>query len=130
MTTPPSEALSSAIASFQGLLSKHHPDSLSYRIAERALDLAFNCSCALGTAPEQELLTEAESLIQRQVRASLIPEATATQLPVACSSEQLACPSHLGWRRKLRTRAVERFAQAELGLSIEECSGVGHALIR
>lgn len=130
MATSPPEALSSAIASLQGLLSKHRPESHTYRIAERALDLAFNCPCAFGAAPEQELLTEAESTIERQVRANLIPEATAALLPVACSSEQLARPRRLGWRHNLRPSVAERFAQAERGPSIEERSGAGHVFIR
>lgn len=130
MTTSPSEARCSAVSSLQGLLSKHRPDSHPYRIAERALDLAFNCPCALGVAPVQELLTEAECIIQRQIRARLIPEASPTQLPFAGSSEQLACPRHVGWRGKLRLRVAERVAQAECGLSAAERSGASYAVVR
>lgn len=130
MITSPSEALSSAIASLQGLLSKHCPDTFSYRIAERALDLAFNCPCALRAAPEQELLTEAECLIRRQVLAGLIPKTAVAPLPVLSTAEQIACPRHLGWRRKMRPRVAEQFAQSECGLATEERSGASHVVVR
>lgn len=131
MTISEVEAHSRAIACIQALLSKHRPGSSPYRIAERALDLAFNGTCARGTVPKQELLDEAESLIKRQVRARLISEPVATAptstLP---SGPDPVCTRYLAWRGTLRPRVAERLVQAELWLTTESRSGEGHALIR
>jgi len=76
MTIIKTEAHSRAVLSIQALLSKHTPGSSPYRIAERALDLAFNSSRALGGDREQELLAEAKYFIDRQVQANLLVEST------------------------------------------------------
>lgn len=125
------EAHSRAVASIQALLSKHRPGSFPYRIAERALDLAFNSLCVRGAAPEQELLAEAETLIKRQVRAKLLSESTRNSPSAAFPSKRDPVrPRYLAWHSTVRPRVVERFAQAELWLTTEEHGGDGHALIR
>ncbi len=95
MTAPESEAHSSAVVYLQALLSKHRPGSVPHVIAERALDLAFNRMVARGVALEQQLLQEAEALIERQVGAKLITQ------PYG----QVAPPAHVQVPTRARTRA-------------------------
>ncbi|MDM0018009.1 hypothetical protein [Variovorax saccharolyticus] len=126
------EAHSRAVAAFQALLSKHRPGSSPYCIAERALDLAFNSASARGTAPEQELLAEAKSLIELQVRSKLIAEPSADKNPPAPRSfERHPIRSgYLAWRGMLHPHAAERFVQTELWLTTaEQRSGDAHGLI-
>ena len=66
------EARSRAVVSIQLLLSKHKAGTSPYRVAERALDLAFNCPYWRGGDLERELLEDAEDTIQLQLRAGLI----------------------------------------------------------
>ena len=88
MTIIKTEAHSRAVLSIQALLSKHIPGSSPYRIAERALDLAFNSSRVLGGDREQELLAEAKYFINCQVRAKLLIELS-PDVPVAVSLPKL-----------------------------------------
>ena len=130
MTISDVEAHSRAVSSIQALLSKHSPGTSPYHIAERALDLAFNGTLARGVASEQDLLTEAEDVIQRQVRAKLLVEPVAVSTPSTSSEREPIRRRCLAWRGSLRPRAAERFVQAELWLTTEELCGDGHAQVR
>lgn len=130
MTISEVEAHSRAVASIQALLSKHSPGSSPYRIAERALDLAFNGSCANSTAFEQALLAEAESLLAKQVLAKLLAE-FAEPSPKAqyLGSRDSGRVRYLAWRGSLRPHEAEQFVQAELWLTAGERCGDGYALL-
>lgn len=126
-----SEAHPRAVASIQALLSRHHPGSSPYRIAERALDLAFNSSCARGASPEQALLLEAENLIGRQVRAKLIDSLSPSPAPFSHPSRRTPRRTrHMTWHRTMRPRVAEWCVKAEIRVTTEERGGDGHALIR
>jgi hypothetical protein len=129
MTISDVEAHSRAVSSIQALLSKHSPGSSPYRIAERALDLAFNSTSARGVTSEEELLSEAEDVIERQVRAKLLVEPAASLPPFASSERETVRRRYLAWRGPLRPRVAEKFVQAELWLTTEECSGGGHVQV-
>lgn len=129
MTISDADAHSRVVSSIQALLSKHSPGSSPYRIAERALDLAFNGTLARGVASEQDLLTEAADVIERQVRAKLLVEPVAVPTPSASSECEPIRRHNLAWRGPLRPRAAERFVQAELWLTTEELCGDGHAQV-
>ena len=73
MNISKAEAHSRAVVSIQALLSKHRPGTNSHRIAELALDLAFNGSTPSEADFESELLADARLLIRRQVAARLRP---------------------------------------------------------
>ncbi|SFE00909.1 hypothetical protein [Paracidovorax konjaci] len=118
MTISLSEAQSRAIASFQVLLSKHQPESSPYRIAERALDLVFNGRSVLDDFDAQELLTEAEQLIAKQVQARLL-----VQRPTPDSEP--AQPIARGLRRMVWSGRVRASMHIELWLT--EHRGGGHA---
>lgn len=129
MTISEVEAHSRVIASIQALLSKHRPGSSPYRIAERALDLAFNGSCTHGTASEQTLLAEAEHLISKQVRAKLLALPAELLPPIPSSSSRSPARSrYLAWRGTLRAHAAEQCVQAELWLTTEGHRRDGHAI--
>lgn len=87
MTSSESEARSRVVASLQALLSKQKPGSSSHRIAERALDLAFNGSCTRGSNLEYDLLNEARRLIARQIQVKLLASRVAM---VAASARSLS----------------------------------------
>lgn len=130
MTISDVEAHSSAVSSIQALLSKHIPGSSPYCIAERALDLAFNGTFAHGVASEEEMLSEAEDVIERQVRAKLLVTPAASLPPATSWSErERVRHRYLAWRGPLRKRVAEKFVQAELWLTTEECSGGDHAQV-
>lgn len=121
------EAHPRAVACFQALLSKHSPGSPQYRIAERALDLAFNSSWARGATSEQGLLVHAETLIERQVRAKLIPGPSTRPSPSSRESQRIRVRfRHLASRPPLRRVVAEVFVQGERWLNIEERSGDRH----
>jgi hypothetical protein len=71
MTISKAEAHSRAVVSIQTLLSKHRPGTNSHRIAELALDLAFNGSSPSNGDFKSELLADARLLIRKQVAARL-----------------------------------------------------------
>jgi len=100
MTTSNTEARSRAAISFQALLSKHPPGSSPYRIAERALDLAFNGSCPEGNDFEHTLLEDARQILDRQIRAKLIDGC-------AEAADRSRC------KRKLRPVSPRNFACGE-----------------
>ncbi|MDC6168394.1 hypothetical protein [Paucibacter sp. XJ19-41] len=130
MTITEAEAQSRAVASFQALLSKHRPGSSTYRIAERALDLAFNGACAYGAHAEQALMVEAENLITKQVQAKLLALPAEPPQPIASPSPLgPASTRFLAWRGTLRSHAAEQFVQAELWLTTEGHRGDGYALL-
>lgn len=123
------EAHSRAVASLQVLLSKHRPGSSPYCIAERALDLAFNRPRASGAASALELLAEAESLLERQVRSKLIAAPSPQLPPLYLRTERAPIRTRfLAWRGSFRPRMVERFVQAELWSTSETHRGHGHAV--
>jgi hypothetical protein len=129
MTISDFEAHSRAVSSLQALLSKHSPGSSSYRIAERALDLAFNGMLSRGVASEQDLLTEAEDVLERQVQAKLLVEPVAVPTSSASSKRESIRRRYLAWRGPLRHHAAKRFVQAKLWLTTEELCGDGHAQV-
>lgn len=122
------DAHACAVASIQALLSKHRPGSSPYRIAERALDLAFNSPFLPETSHEEALLAEAEQLIQRQLRAGLIAGPS--------TSETLARPRAAALTprstrvRTWRPPAPQRRAKVELRLTIVEYGRRGHVHFR
>lgn len=130
MTISDVEAHSRAVSSIQTLLSKHIPGSLSFRIAERALDLAFNSAFPRGVVSEEGLLLAAEDIIERQVRAKLLVEPTPSARATASSEREPVRRRYVAWRGPVRARAAEKFVQAELWLTTEECSGGGHVQVR
>jgi hypothetical protein len=71
MNISKAEAHSRAVVAIQALLSKHHPGTNSHRIAELALDLAFNGSTPSNADFESELLAHARLLIRGQIAARL-----------------------------------------------------------
>lgn len=73
MTISQAEAHSRAVVSIQALLSKQSPGTNSHRVAELALDLAFNGSTPGNADFESELLADARLLIRKQVTARLRP---------------------------------------------------------
>ena len=123
------EAHSRAVTSIQALLSKYASGSFSYRIAERALDLAFNVSCTLSENPKQELLAEAQHLIDLQVQAKLLAE-----LPFSPSfrplKREVASIHRMVRRGTLRPYVADQLAQVELWLTTKECIGGCNACIR
>lgn len=125
------EAHPRAVASFQALLSKHSPGTSHYRIAERALDLAFNSSCACGaTTSEQGLLVQAEILIQRQVRAKLIPGPSTGSHPFSRTSNRIRVRIRQSPpRTPVRRRVAEFFVQGELWMNVDERSGFGRDVL-
>lgn len=130
MTISDVEAHSRAVSSIQALFSKHIPGSFLYCIAERALDLAFNGTSAHGVASEEEMLSEAKDVIERQVRAKLLVEpATSPPLATSLSERERVRRRYLAWRGPLRRRVAEKFVQAELWLTTEECSGGDHVQV-
>lgn len=131
MTIAEIEAHSRAIVSIQALLSKLSPGTSPYRIAERALDLAFNKPLDSGASPVREMLAEAEILIQQQLRAKLLCETPTSTSPATFTSKHHhARPRHLAWRGTLRPRAFKRFVQSRLWLTIEGPCGDVHVHIR
>jgi len=122
------DAHARAIASIQALLSKYRPGSLSYSVAERALDLAFNSPFVPDASDEEALLAEAETLIQRQLRAGL--------MAVPSMSQTVARPrSAVVAQRSTRPSAWRRAAPVgrpalELRLTIVEHGRRGHAHFR
>lgn len=131
MTISEVEAHSRAVVSIQALLSKHPPGTSPYRIAERALDLAFNSPFDGGASPVQKMLVEAEALIERQLGAKLLCEHLASTSPATCATERRhAHPRHLARHSTLRPRASQRFVQAKLWLTIEGTCGDVHVHVR
>lgn len=130
MTISEVEAHSRAVVAIQALLSKHRPDSFPYRIAERALDLAFNCSRAFGRDREQELLAEAQHLIDRQVQAKLLVEQP-PRLPVVCRPADcdVVRTRYLARRGALRQGVTDRLVKAKPWLTTAAHSGDSHACI-
>ena len=122
MTISSSEAQLRAIASFQALLSKHRPDSSPYRIAERALDLAFNGTFVRDDFEARELLEEAEHLIAKQIRARLLlqrPTHTPHSVPTRAVTR--------GLRRLVWSGRLHASMHAELWLTDQTGSGHGFA---
>lgn len=131
MTISEVEAHSRAVLSIQALLSKHPPGTSPYRIAERALDLAFNSQFDLRTSPAQEMLAEAEAVIERQVRAKLLRASPTCISPANLASEHgHARARHLVWHGALRPQASQRFAKAKLWLTIDGHCGDVHVHVR
>ena len=125
MTTSESEAHSRVVVSLQALLSKHRPGSSPHRIAERALDLAFNGSRSRGGDLKLELLQDAEQTIGRQVEAKLLDG-------LADTSSTTSIARLVGTRTfapglPLRHSVIGRLLQVEIRLTIEERNGDGHA---
>lgn len=130
MTLSEGEAHSRAVASLQALLSKHSPGSSPYRIAERALDLAFNRSRARGSLSEHDLLVEAETLIQHQVEARLIPGTLVNAVPEGYRpAPDDRRTQRTGLHRAVRSRANERIQQVQLWLAGEEHRGGSYACV-
>lgn len=130
MTISEVEAHSRAVVSLQVLLSKHCPGSSPYCIAERALDLAFNWPRASSAISELELLAEAESLIERQVRSKLIAAPFPHLSPAYRRSERApARPCFLARPGSVRRRVTEQLGQVELWLTPEVRRGDGHAVM-
>lgn len=130
MTISDVEAHSRAVSSIQALFSKQIPGSSPYCIAERALDLAFNGTSTRGLASEGEMLSEAEDVIERQVRAKLLDE-PAARPPAATPSfeRERVRRRYLAWRGPLAPRVAGNFVQAEFWVTTEECSGGGHVQV-
>lgn len=122
------DAHARAVASIQALLSKHRPGSSLYCIAERALDLAFNSPFLPDAGHEEALLAEAEQLIQRQLRAGLIPGPSKSQTrarPFAAVFTRRS-PRLRTWRPP----APDGRAKVELRLTIVEQGRRGHVHFR
>lgn len=117
MTTSDSEARVRAVVSLQALLSKHSPGSSQYRIAERALDLAFNGPCATCGNSQHSLLEYARHTLNLQVRAKLIERGTRAGNGHYCSRRQYARAAHRSRREEAAAPLLTASVSAQEQLS-------------